>query len=108
MSRQTQTIGGSILEITIRPIAHDVEGGITIGDQLGSGLPVSQLCVITIGIGKRLGISIQRGGYISASPVCALSPQRIPLFSAQRTDQYILKQMHGSPLWAERKAGLIS
>ena len=110
MGGQSKAVRGCVGEIAISPVAHDVEGGIAIGDHLGSGLPIRQGGSVGIGVGQGLGEVLQAEGHIRASPISGGrgGPEAIPGICADGADHDILEQVNCSPGSAEGQAGLAS
>ncbi len=108
VGRQSQTVGGRVGEVAVGPVAHDVKGGIAIGHQLGSWLPVRQRGMVAVGVRKRLGKILERLLDFGAVPVFRAIPQTAPAISAQSAEHDVLEQVHGGPLRTQRQADLIS
>ena len=88
--------------VPVGPVAHDVEGGLAVGDELRRVLP-RQRGSVGVRVGEQGLVAVQRERHAGAVPAVAGLPERCPAGRPDRRDHHGLEQMLLRPLLAERQ-----
>src|SRR6266542_3787906 len=89
-------------EVAVGPVAHDVERGLAVGDELRRILP-RQRGAVGVRVGEQLLVAVERRLDAGAVPVSALLPERCPAARSERGDHDRLEQVLLRPLLGDRE-----